>query len=85
MVKEFTEICQKTRNRHAPAEQKFVWGNHLPFMTKTSSKAIMHRTTSCNEYLRNKTNNKTNKNKRKYTKQRNYCLTSKKIKETILQ
>ena len=41
----------------------------------------MPRTTSCNKYLRNKTN----KNKRKYTKQRNYCLTSKKIKETILQ
>ena len=32
---EFIEIRQKTVNRHAPAKQKFIRGNHLPFMNKT--------------------------------------------------
>ena len=45
-------------------------GNQLPFMNKTLSKAIMHRTRFRNKYLRNKTV----ENKRKYTKQRNYCV-----------
>ena len=58
----------KSLNHHAPAKQKFVRGNHLPFIIKTLSKAIMHRTRFRNKYLRNKTD----ENKRKYTKQRNY-------------
>ena len=41
---EFIEICQKILNYHALAKQKFVWGNNLLFMNKTSLKAIMHRT-----------------------------------------
>ena len=32
---EFIEIRQKTLNRHAPAKQKFVRGNHLSFINKT--------------------------------------------------
>ena len=60
----------KTLNHHAPAKQKFVRGNHLPFMNKTLSKAIMHRTRFCKKYLWNKTD----ENKRKYTKQQNYCV-----------
>ena len=67
---EFIEIYQKTVNQYAPAKQKLVRGNHLPFMNKTLSKAIMHRTRIYNKYLRNKTD----KSKRKYTKQRNYCV-----------
>ena len=39
-------------------------------MNKTRSKAIMHRARFCNKYLRNKTD----ENKRKYTKQRNNCV-----------
>ena len=42
----------------------------MPFLNKTLSKAIMHRTRFRNKYLRNKTV----ENKRKYTKQRNYCV-----------
>ena len=68
-LEEFTEMCQKTLNHHAPAKQKFVRGNHLPFINKTLSKAIMHRNKFRNKYLRNKTD----ENKGKYTKQRNYC------------
>ena len=66
----FIEICQKTLNYHAPARQTFVWGNHLPFMNKTLSKALIHRTKFRNKYLRNKTD----KNKRKYTKNQSYCV-----------
>ena len=69
-LEEFIKICQKTLNHHAPAKQKFARGNHLPFMNKTLSKVIMHRTRFRNKYLRNKTD----ANKRKYTKQWNYCL-----------
>ena len=58
-------MCQKTLNHHAPAKQKFARGNHLPFMNKTLSKVVIHRTRSRNKYLRNKTY----ANKRKYTKQ----------------
>ena len=35
-------------------KKQFVRGNHLPFITKTLSKAIMHWTRFCNKYLRNK-------------------------------
>ena len=67
---EFTEIYQKTVNQYVPAKQKFVRGNHLPFMNKTLSKAIMHSTRFDNKYI----GNKTDKNKIKYTKQQNYCV-----------
>ena len=50
--------------------KRLYGGNQLPFMNKTLSKAIMHRTRFRNKYLRNKTD----ENKRKYTKQRNYCV-----------
>ena len=63
-------MCQKTLDHHVPAKQKFVRGNHLPFMNKTLSKAVMHRTRFRNKYLRNKTD----ENKRKSKKQRNYCV-----------
>ena len=42
----------------------FVRGNHLPFLNKTLSKAIMHRTRFHDKYLRNKID----ENKRKYAK-----------------
>ena len=39
-------------------------------MSKTLSKAIVHKTRFPSKYLRTKTD----ENKRKYTKQRNYCV-----------
>ena len=63
-------MSKKTLNHHAQAKQKFVRGNHLLLMNKTLSKAIMHRARFRNKYLRNKTD----ENKRNYTKQRNYCV-----------
>ena len=51
----FIEMCKKTLNHYAPTKQKFVRGNHLSFMNKTLSKALIHKTRFHNKYLRNKT------------------------------
>ena len=64
----FIETCLETVNQHPPCKQKHVRGNHLPFMNKTLSKETMTRTRLRNEFLKNKTE----ENKRKYRKQRNY-------------
>ena len=56
-------------NNHAPSKKKYIRGNHLPFMNKLS-KEIMHRTRLRNNFLRNRSD----ENKRKYSKQQNYCV-----------
>ena len=66
----FIETCMETVNQYAPCKQKQVQGNHLPFMNKTLSKEIMTRTRLRNRFLKNRTE----ENKKKYTKQRNYCV-----------
>ena len=60
----------ETVNQHVPCKQKYVQGNHLPFMNKTLSKEIMTLTRLRNRFLKNRTE----ENKKKYTKQRNYCV-----------
>ena len=59
-----------TLDRYAPCKQKYTRGNHLPFMNKTISKEIMKRTRFRNQFLKNRTD----ENKSRYTKQRNYCV-----------
>ena len=59
-----------TLNKLAPFKRKYSRGNHLPFMNKKLSKAIMNRTRLRNKFLKNRTD----ENKRKYSKQRNYCV-----------
>ena len=44
-----------------------IRGNHLPFMNETISKEIMKKTRFRNQFLKNRTNEKS-----RYTKQRNY-------------
>ena len=39
----FFETCNKHLNYHAPCKQKYVRGNHLPFMNKILSKEIMQK------------------------------------------
>ena len=63
-------MCQKTIIHYTPVKQKYVRGNHLLYMDITLSTAIIHRNRFCNKFLKNKTD----ENKRKYTKQRNYCV-----------
>ena len=64
----FIETCLETVNQHPPCKQKHVRGKRLPFMNKTLSKETMTRTRLRNGFLKNKTE----ENKRKYRKQRNY-------------
>ena len=66
----FLDICKKNVNYHAPCKQKYVRGNHLPFMNKTLSKEIMKRTRLRNKFLKNKNDY----NKTEFSKQRNYCV-----------
>ena len=66
----FIETWMETLDQHVPCNQKHVRGNHLPFMNKTLSKEIMTLTRLRNRFLKNRTE----ENKRKYTKQRNYCV-----------
>ena len=66
----FVTVCIHTLNNHAPSKKKHVRGNHQPFMNKELSKEIMHRTRFRNNVLRNRPDD----NKRKYSKQRNYCV-----------
>ena len=40
---EFFETCNKLLNYHTPCKQKYVRGNHLPFMNKSLSKEIMKK------------------------------------------
>ena len=63
-LKQFIEVCKNILNNHAPR------GNHLPFMNKELSKAIMNQTRLMNVYLRKRSD----ENRKKYSKQRNYCL-----------
>ena len=55
---------------HAPQKRKYVRGNQMPFITKALRKAIMLRSHYRNIYLKEKTEI----NKQRYNKQRNFCV-----------
>ena len=69
---DFFDICRSILDQHAPRKQKYARGNHMPFMNKILSKEIMKRTRLRNKFLKERND----ENKRKYTKQRNYCVRS---------
>ena len=64
------ESIKKELENQAPLKIKMLRGNNSPFMTKELRKAIMERTRLKNIYLKNKTEN----DKKKYTSQRNRCV-----------
>ena len=41
----FIEICMRILDKHVPLRKKYIRDNHLPFMNKELSKAIIHRST----------------------------------------
>ena len=47
----FIKVCINTLNNHATSNKKHTRGNHLPFMNKELSNAIMNRTRLRNVYL----------------------------------
>ena len=52
-----------------PAEQNYVGRSNLPFINEKSSRAVIYRSKLCNNFL-----DRTKKNRRKYTEQRNYHM-----------
>ena len=67
----FCNITLKTLDKCASRKAKHAGGNQMPFlMTKDLSKNIMKRSRLCKKNLKN--NNE--KNRKLYTKQRNYCV-----------
>ena len=66
--------------KHPLLKKKYIRGNHLLFMNKELSKAIMHRSKLRNSFLRHRSN----ENRQKYSKQRN-CLFVEKNKKELLQ
>ena len=66
----FVTVCIDTLNNHAPRKKKYIRSNHLPLMNKELSEEIMHRTRLQYNFLRNRSD----ENKIKYSKQRNYCV-----------
>ena len=69
----FKKLCDmsiKLLNKHAPIKMKYKRGNHMPFITKDLSKAIMKRSQLRNNYSKNKTDS----NRMLYKKQRNNCV-----------
>ena len=79
---DFFETCNKHLNYHAPSKQKYVRGNHLPFMNKSLSKEIMKRTHLGNKFL--KYRNKENKSRYSKKKKKLLCITCKKDEKRLL-
>ena len=67
---QFKDIFMATLDWHAPLKKKAVRGNSAPFMTKTLSKAFMHRSKLRNNFNKNPTD----ENWGLFKKQRNYCV-----------
>ena len=51
-VSNFIDICMRTLDEHAPLKKKYIRGNHLPFMNKELSKAIIKQRDYCVSLLR---------------------------------
>ena len=51
----FHDMSIKLLNKHAPIKIKYKRGNHMPFITKDLSKAVMKRLQFRNNYLKKKT------------------------------
>ena len=60
----------RSLEKHAPLIKKYVRGNQLLFMNKELSKTIIHRSKLRNNFLRHRFL----ENRKKYSKQRNYCV-----------
>ena len=54
----------ETLNDHAPLKQKTIRANHVPYMTKTLRKAMMHRSQLETKYRKQPTKSSVTENKR---------------------
>ena len=62
--------CKRIFDIHTPRKQKYTEGNLMPFMNKVLSKEIMTRNRLRNKLLKERSE----ENKKKCSKQRNYCV-----------
>ena len=63
----FIDIYMRRLDKYAPIKKKYSRRNHLPIMNKKLSKGILHSRNSAKRFW-------SNENRKKYTKQRNYCV-----------
>ena len=66
----FNACVLEVLNKKVPIKKKFINANEAPFMTRKLKKAIMIRSRLRNTFLKHPTN----ENKKKYRKQRNFCV-----------
>ena len=76
-LEKFIKVCIYALNNHAPSKKKYIRGNHLPFINKELSKAIMNRTRLRNVYLR-KRSEKRKKQKKVFQTAELLCFVIKK-------
>ena len=62
-------MCRSTLDQHVSLKQKYASGNHMSFMNKTLSKEIIKRTKLLNKILKERADES-----KRYTSQRNYCV-----------
>ena len=60
----FEKVFLETLNDHAPLKQKTIRANHVPYMTKTLRKAMMHRSQLETKYRKQPTKPSVTENKR---------------------
>ena len=66
----FLNACKRILDIHIPRKQKYARVSHMPFMNKALPKEITTRTPLRNKFLKDRSE----ENKRKYSKPRNYCV-----------
>ena len=69
-LSDFLNMCKRILDLHVPRKQKHARGNHMLFMNRALSKEIMTRTRLRSNFLEDRSE----ENKRNYSKQRNYCV-----------
>ena len=69
-LSDFLNTCKRILDLYAHRKQEYARGNHMPFLNRALSKEIMTRTRLRNNFLKDRSE----ENKRKYSKQHNYCV-----------
>ena len=79
-VSSLKEAVNRTLEKHAPFNEKYVTANQIPFINKTLSKEIMNRSRLRNKFL----NTKSEIDRKEYKKQqRNYIVSLMRKKKRI--
>ena len=69
-LSDFISTCKRILDLHALRKQKYARGNHMPLMNRALSIEIMRTMRLRNNFLKDRSE----ENKRKYSNQRNYCV-----------